>query len=58
MLLADQEKTPSQIQVSELRQLLLQHQAIVPIPKTTEIGNYEINEKQSSANYEINDLSH
>jgi len=43
-LSADQEKTPSQIQVSELRQLLLQHQAIVPIPKTTEIGNYEIND--------------
>ncbi len=57
-LSADQEKTPSQIQVSELRQLLLQHQAIVPTPKTTEIGNYEINEKQSSANYRTNDLSH
>ena len=32
-LSASQGKSPIQIQISELRQLLLQHQAVVPIPE-------------------------
>ena len=34
-LSASQGKSPIQIQISELRQLLLQHQAVVPIPEFT-----------------------
>ena len=42
-LSASQEATPSQIQIAELRELLLQHQAIVPIPEVTEISEHRIN---------------
>ena len=48
------ETTSSQIQIAELRELLLQHQAIVPIPEVTAISEQRINANKSSVNYQVN----
>ena len=56
-LSASQEATPSQIQIAELRELLLQHQAIVPIPEVTAISEQRINANKSSVNCQVNAAS-
>ena len=49
-----QETTSSQIQIAELRELRLQHQAIVPVPEVTEISEHRINTNKLSVNYQVN----